>query len=95
MPELRLRALSVAVWFMDDGCKSHRALYLNTQQFQRDDQERLLSMLQEQFGIEGSLNRDRSYHRIRIAVASVPRFREIVRPHLLPQFEYKFPDMTL
>lgn len=91
VPELRLTALSLAVWFMDDGCKSYQALYLNTQQFERGDQERLLSMLREQHGIAGTLNRDKSYYRIRIAVASVPRFQELVRSHLLPQFEYKFP----
>ena len=94
VPELRLTPLSLAVWFMDDGCKSYRALYLNTQQFERAEQERLLRMLREQFGIAGTLNRDKTYYRIRISVASVARFREIVRPHLLPQFEYKFPDMT-
>lgn len=91
VPELRLNSLSLAVWFMDDGCKSHRALYINTQQFDREEQERLLTMLRDQLGIEGTLNRDKSYHRIRIAVASVPRFIEIVRPHLLPYFEYKLP----
>src|SRR3989304_513234 len=29
---LLLTPLSLAVWFMDDGCTSYRALYLNTQQ---------------------------------------------------------------
>lgn len=89
--DLQLTPLILAVWFMDDGCRSHRALYLNTQQFDRDDQERLVKLLRERWGIDASLNRDRSYYRIRIAVRSVARFREVISPYLLPQFEYKLP----
>ena len=83
--------MALAVWFMDDGSKSHRALYLNTQQFEPEDQMRLLEMLKTQFGIHATLNRDKTYHRIRIAVRSVDRFIELIRPHLLNEFEYKLP----
>jgi hypothetical protein len=82
------------MWFMDDGCKSHRALYLNTQQFNVPDQLRLVRMLKEQFEIDSTLNRDKHHYRLRISVASVRRFREIVGSHMLEQFVYKFPEMT-
>lgn len=88
VPRLTLTPLALAVWFMDDGSKSHRALYLNTQQFEREDQ---LKMLETQFGIHATLNRDKTYHRIRIALRSVNRFVELIRPHLLNSFEYKIP----
>jgi LAGLIDADG DNA endonuclease family protein len=91
VPQLTLTPLAMAVWFMDDGCKSHRAIYLNTQQFDYESQVRLLNLLQEQWGIRASLNRDKSYYRIRIAVESVDRFRTTVGPHVLPELEYKFP----
>ena len=91
VPDVTLTPLALAVWFMDDGSKSHRALYLNTQQFELADQQRLLEMLKTQFGIHATLNRDKTYHRIRIAVRSVGRFIELIRPHLLPEFEYKLP----
>ena len=91
VPELKLTPLAMAVWFMDDGCKSYRALYLNTQQFTRDDQERLIAMLNAQWSIRSSLNRDKTYYRIRIAVESVGRFRSIVESHVLPELRYKFP----
>jgi hypothetical protein len=32
-PEVELTPLTMAVWFMDDGSRSRRALYLKTQQF--------------------------------------------------------------
>ena len=91
VPDVALTPLALAVWFMDDGSKSHRALYLNTQQFELEDQMRLLEMLRTQFGIHATLNRDKTYHRIRIAVRSVGRFIELIRPHLLNEFEYKLP----
>jgi recombination protein RecA len=91
VPEMDLTPLALAVWFMDDGSKSYRALYLNTQQFDLESQERLMAMLTKQWSIRATLNRDKSYHRIRIAVESVARFIEIVRPHMLDEMLYKFP----
>jgi recombination protein RecA len=91
VPQLTLTPLTMAVWFMDDGSKSHRAIYLNTQQFDLESQKRLLRLLQEQWGIRASLYRDKSYYRIRIAVESVGRFKSIVEPHVLSELEYKFP----
>ncbi len=76
---------------MDDGSKSHRALYLNTQQFDLEDQLRLLEILKAQLNIDATLNRDKTYYRIRIAVSSVGRFVELIRPYLLGSFEYKIP----
>jgi recombination protein RecA len=94
VPDIELEPLSLAVWFMDDGCKTHRALYLNTQQFSVEDQLRLIGMLKQQLGIDSALNRDKHYYRIRISVGSVSRFKEIVSSHMLEQFAYKFPEMT-
>ena len=33
VPKLELDSLALAVWLMDDGCRSRNAVYLNTQQF--------------------------------------------------------------
>jgi len=89
VPELLLDPLILAVWFMDDGSRSYKTYYLNTQQFDRTDQERLVAMLGRQFNLRAYLNRDKSYLRIRLSVESARRFREIVRPHILTCFEYK------
>jgi hypothetical protein len=80
IPVLRLTPLTMAVWFMDDGCRSRSAVYLNTQQFGLEDQALLLWLLQEQWGIRASLNRDKSYHRIRISVEGTKRLRELIEP---------------
>ena len=93
VPEnLVLRPLSVAVWLMDDGAKSYRSVYFNTQKFDRISQERLIAMLRRQHSIDARPNRDKQYWRLRIVVGSVGRLAELVQPHLLPMFQYKLPS---
>ena len=91
VPPIQLTPLVMAVWFMDDGSKSRHALYLNTQQFSQGHQQLLIDMLKDQWGVCATLNRDKTYRRIRIAVGSVARFRSVVQHHVLPEFVYKFP----
>lgn len=92
VPKLELTALALATWFMDDGCKSRRSVYLNTRQFDLGSQMRMLDMLLEQWKLDATLNRDKSYHRIRIAVASMERFRLVVEPHMRQELRYKLPS---
>ena len=94
IPELELTPLTMAVWFMDDGSKSRSAVYLNTQQFDQQSQRRLLQFLQEQWGISGTLNKDKCYKRIRLSVEATKRFIRLIEPHLLPEFRYKLPHVT-
>ena len=88
---LTIHPLSLASWFMDDGCKSYRAVYLNTQKFNVTEQLKLTKMLAEQFNIRATLNKDKKYYRLRIAVSSVKKLLEIIKPYLLPMFCYKTP----
>ena len=90
-PVVELTPLALAVWFMDDGSRSRRAVYLNTQQFDVTCQELLLYLLEDQWGIQGTLNRDKCYHRIRLSVIGTTRFVELIAPHVLPDFRYKLP----
>jgi hypothetical protein len=94
VPELELPALALAVWFMDDGCRSRSSVYLNSQQFDTRSQHVLLRLLREQWGIDGALNRDKCYYRIRLSVASTARLARIVSPHLLDEMRYKLPQVT-
>lgn len=87
--ELRLSPLSLAVWFMDDGSKSRNSIYLNTQQFSLSDQKKLQRFLRNGYKIETTLNKDKKYYRIRVRVKSTDRFKEIIKPFVLPLFYYK------
>ena len=94
MPEMELTPLTMAVWFMDDGCRSRSAVYLNTQQFDADDQRGMIRQLADQWGFRATLNRDKTYHRIRLCTESTKRFVEIIGPYVLPEMRYKFPQVT-
>ena len=89
--ELFLDPLSLAVWFMDDGCKSYRAVYFNTQKFDMESQLRFISLFDREFGLRLTLNKDKTYYRLRMSVASVESFRKLVEPHMIPQLLYKLP----
>jgi len=86
---LVLDPMTLAVWYMDDGskCGEHN-VYLNTQQFSRADQDRLMCLLRS-LGVESSLNRDKKYLRIRIRKSSLQNFFEIISPHVIPSMAYK------
>jgi LAGLIDADG DNA endonuclease family len=94
VPEVELPELTLAVWFMDDGCRSRSSVYLNTQQYDMESQQRLLRLLREQWGIEGALNRDKTYHRVRVSVEGTRAFARLVERHLLPELRYKLPQVT-
>ena len=94
IPEMVLTPLSLAVWFMDDGCRSRRAVYLNTQQFTERSQAALLEMLRDQWSIDGTLNKDKAYYRIRISVAGTAKLVELIEPYVIPELRYKLPQVT-
>lgn len=89
---LVLTPLSLAVWFMDDGCKSRSSCYLNTQQFGRADQERLQLMLFDTFNLNSSLNKDKDYYRIRISTESTQLLKLVIEDYILRCFRYKLDD---
>ena len=68
--KLELEPLLIAIWFMDDGSKSRNAVYFNTQQFSVECQQRLIEKLAS-IGLRCSLNRDKLYYRLWLAVSSV------------------------
>jgi len=87
--DIKLDPLMIAVWFMDDGSKSYKTYYLNTQRFDYLSQKKLIKMLKDQWNIESSLNRDKEYYRMRIKQKSVSKFREIISPYVISAMKYK------
>jgi len=88
---IRITPLTLAVWYMDDGSKSGKSSYLNTQHFTWDDQEFLREKLFKNFGLNSSLDRDKIYFRIRFPVNDSKRLVKIIKPFVLPFMEYKLP----
>lgn len=88
---LKLNALSLAIWFMDDGSKSRSAIYLNTQQFSVEEQKKLILILKDQFRLNSTLNKDKIYFRIRVRSESSKKMVIIIQKYILPDFRYKLP----
>ena len=87
--DLKIDALSLAVWFMDDGSRSRNTLYLNTQQFSAFDQSVLQKLLLDMFGIRSTLNKDKIYQRIRIVTQDAIKFCNLIREYIPESMQYK------
>lgn len=88
---LQLTPISLAVWYMDDGAQNRESAYLNTQQFSITDQFKLLQILKKQFNLEGNLNKDKQYYRIRLYRQSAQQFKYIIAEHMPQCMHYKLP----
>jgi hypothetical protein len=84
-------ALSIAVWYMDDGGRRGdcRSGYLNTQAFTPEEVSALRACLRDNFDIETTTHFAAGRPRIYIASAQFEQFCELVRPHIIPQMQYK------
>ena len=86
--DLKLDPISLAVWFMDDGSKSYRTFYLNTQRFDQESQNHLIEKLRI-MGIKSSLNKDKIYFRIRISGSDSKKFCDTIKPYIIESMKYK------
>lgn len=87
-----LTPLGLAVWFMDDGSiksNHHRALILNTQCYTDPDLHRLQKVLADKYAIATTLRKQREGKQIYLLASSVQKFVDIIRPHIIPEMEYK------
>jgi hypothetical protein len=81
--------IMLAVWYMDDGSKCRISdVYLNTQQFDNESQQRIISALHK-FKLPARLNKDKSYFRIRFLKSSLPKFKNSVEQYIIPSMRYK------
>lgn len=84
-------------WFMDDGSKFYEDTYcFNTHGFTKSDQERLVSALKLNFNLDFKLDEDKinpktnePFYRLKL-VNNPSAFEKLVKPYVLPSFEYKF-----
>lgn len=85
-------ALSLAIWFMDDGSlksAKHRARIINTQCFGEEDLKRLRDMLLKKFHIRTTLRIQPEGKQIYIPADEVEKFIFLIKPFIVPSMEYK------
>jgi recombination protein RecA len=89
--ERELTDFGLAVWFMDDGASDGRQVRFNSQSFSLNENNSIIALLRAKFGLEARPNVDKGRYRLRLTAASMDRFRNLVKPHLLPDMLYKLP----
>jgi hypothetical protein len=92
-----LNPLALAVWFMDNGSsksKLHKAVIFNTQGFKKREIKLLQAALLDNFDIEAKIRKQKEGLQLLIVGPSVEQFYVIVRPHVLPDFDYKFGSLV-
>lgn len=85
---LQLTPLSLAVWYMDDGCLSDRKCTLSTESFSHDDQQSIQRSLRSQFHLQTFI---RSNGKIGISQQSQRTFFSIIGKHVHESMAYKIP----
>lgn len=84
-----LNPLSLAIWFMDDGCAEYAGLSFSTHCFTSKEIELLKAAMKEKFMVDATSRRNKNGWILYVPKKNVDRFYEIVWPYLLPEFRYK------
>ena len=88
--DIILKPVSLAVWYMDDGSKSYKSCYFNTQEFDLKSQKYLIQAL-ARLKIKARLNKDKQYFRIRVLTSSTPHLMNTIGPYVIKSMRYKIP----
>lgn len=83
-----IEAISVAVWFMDDGSRKsakHHTYILHTLGYTKADLEQAQAMFETKFGIKTILHRQKEkYWRMYIPQESAKQFETLIREYVSP-----------
>lgn len=81
--EILVDPLAIAIWYMDDGMLNTRkdTFLLNTQSFSKKDNLKLQKCLKENFDVEATLVRNKSYWMLYIKKSSALAFWKLVKNH--------------
>jgi len=86
---LELNPTILSIWFMDDGSRcSNSDFYLNTQKFSLTEQINLTEKLRN-LGLQTTINKDKSYYRLRFLVSSIAKLKGMLKPNLIFSMRYK------
>ena len=92
-----LTPLSLAVWYMDDGCKKNNyTLILSTDCFSKNSLKKLRKILKDKWNIRTRIKIKREnkkkYERLTIGSYDLVKFVNLIRPYIIPSMLYKILD---
>jgi len=86
--DLPLSPLSLAVWYMDDGCWTGKKVVISTESFQGQSRDHMQKALMNQHGIETVVGKS---EKLVIRKKSHDAFFSLIEPHIIPSMRYKLP----
>lgn len=86
---LILTPVSLAVWYMDDGCWTGSKALISAEGFDDESQQILQRLLREQFSVDTLIGKNR---KLLIRKKSHGRFFSLIADHIIPSMQYKIPD---
>lgn len=86
--KLVLTPLSIAVWYMDDGCYSDKRCTISTDDFSHECIEKIQNILKKTFDIETFI---RSNNKLGIRAKDQEKFFSLIRQYVHPSMHYKIP----
>ena len=89
-----LNPVVLAVWYMDDGNirkqnGSVYGYYLNTQSFTYQENVKLSKILEQKFGIDSYVLRNKGGYRLYFGSKSKNLFPKIIEKYIIPSLQYK------
>lgn len=94
-----LTPLSLAVWYMDDGClRSNSQIILCTDGYSKNSLKTLRQHLARKWGIKTKIKLKREpkiqkvYERLTVGSTCMVKFLDIIRPYIIPSMTYKILD---
>ena len=87
--DIQLTPITLAIWYMDDGCLSDHKCIISTDNFSLEDIRFLQYLLEETFGIQSTL---KNKSKIMIRKESFEIFFSLISPYIISSMHYKIFD---
>ena len=84
-----INPLSLSIWIMNDGGRVSAGMKLSTNGFTREEVEILSGILNEKYGLDTRLHRDREKALIYVPKGSMGKLAGIVKGYIHPTMKYK------
>lgn len=83
--------LTLAIWIMDDGCKSGKGLKLSTNSFKYNELLFLIKLFYDKYDIKVSIVKTGVYNQYDLYIwkESIPKLFNLVKPYIIPSMKYK------
>ena len=86
---LLLTPLSLAVWYMDDGCWTGKKCVISIESFDLENSQNVQNVFYNQFSIETIVGKNR---KLVVRKRSHQKFYDLISPYIIPSMKYKIPN---